>query len=209
MINKSNINKLISGVLATTIIFGVVSTSFEILKSFANSGFEEKVMGESNHQCVLGASYFSDEDDEYLFLDTDEVELYDDLEDVNGLKYVLDEENETATLEKCENKNLETIKIPGFVFSNSKKYEVTQIGNSAFEDCRLLKSVEVSENVKSIGNSAFRMCVKLKSIKLPSKLQNINNLTFYCCIDLEEINMPQELENIGYYAFYNCCSLKN
>ena len=43
MINKSNINKLISGVLATTIIFGVVSTSFEIFKSFANSGFEEKV----------------------------------------------------------------------------------------------------------------------------------------------------------------------
>ncbi|MBR0394709.1 MAG: leucine-rich repeat protein, partial [Alistipes sp.] len=46
-------------------------------------------------------------------------------------------------------------------FDGSK---VTSIGNSAFWDCELLKSITIPDSVTSIGSSAFLKCSSLTSI---------------------------------------------
>lgn len=45
---------------------------------------------------------------------------------------------------------------------------VISIGDFAFEQCKYLKEIELSDNISAIGKSAFYDCAALKSITLPS-----------------------------------------
>ena len=48
------------------------------------------------------------------------------------------------------------VNIPASVSYNNKTYSVTSIGNSAFDRCSGLTSIEIPNSVTSIGSGAFR-----------------------------------------------------
>jgi hypothetical protein len=71
------------------------------------------------------------------------------------------------------------IVIPDTVVYKGEKYPVTEIGEGAFMNCRMLTSITIPKTVKVIGSSAFRDCANLKAIhcQIESPLP-VDNLTF-------------------------------
>ena len=56
---------------------------------------------------------------------------------------------------------------------------VTNIGNSAFEICSNLTSVEIPNSVTSIGDNAFNSCKSLTSVEIPNSVTSIGNGAFF------------------------------
>ena len=88
-------------------------------------------------------------------------------------------------------------------------FTVTEIGDSAFRNCKLIVSVSIPDSVTSIGSSAFIYCSWLTSVTFGenSKLESIGDSAFSECSSLTSITIPDRVTSIGDSAFYNCSSL--
>ena len=86
---------------------------------------------------------------------------------------------------------------------------VTSIGDSAFEGCKFLQSINIPNSVTSIGNSAFEECKFLQAINIPDSVISIGNSAFWGCTSLQSINIPDSVTSIGNMAFYGCKSLQS
>ena len=87
---------------------------------------------------------------------------------------------------------------------------VTKINSGAFQNKEIVTVAFENENkISQIGDSAFSQCKSLKNIQLPSKLNTISQSLFSECSALQSINIPSAIENIGIKAFYLCTSLQN
>ena len=84
---------------------------------------------------------------------------------------------------------------------------VTTIGNSAFCECDSLTSINIPNSVTTIGNSAFCECDSLTSINIPNSVTTIGNSAFCECDSLTSINIPNSVTTIGDSAFCECNSL--
>lgn len=60
--------------------------------------------------------------------------------------------------------SLESIKIPAKIKHNDTTYVIIGIGDSAFYNCRRLRSISIPYSVRSIGKDAFNNCKSLQSI---------------------------------------------
>ena len=87
-------------------------------------------------------------------------------------------------------------------------YQVTSIGNYAFDGCRGLTSVIIPSCVTSIGHYAFQDCSGLTSITIPSSVTSIGWYAFSGCSGLTSITIPNSVTNIGLRAFQKCSSLQ-
>lgn len=83
------------------------------------------------------------------------------------------------------------------------------VGESEFEGCIYLKSVDIPDSVTSIGSCAFEDCVSLKSISIPDSVTSIGDYAFKRCESLESIVIPEGVTVIGDYLFADCVSLKS
>lgn len=84
---------------------------------------------------------------------------------------------------------------------------VTSIGKSAFKNCAVLESINLSDSVATIGESAFSYCKSLKNINLPKNLTIIEKETFKGCESLEGIEFSDTVTTIGESSFENCKAL--
>ena len=85
---------------------------------------------------------------------------------------------------------------------------VKTIGNSAFYDCRSLKSIEMSPNVTEIGDSAFESCYSLKKIDVPTVLVKMGSNVFNDCKSLTSVNIPEGVTIIPKGTFEGCSKLE-
>ena len=85
---------------------------------------------------------------------------------------------------------------------------VTDIGMSAFRDCRNLKAVTIPNSVNYIGLWAFTNCEKLQSVVFPDSITYIDGGAFCNCSSLSNIAIPLNTLQIGGSAFANCDSIK-
>ena len=74
---------------------------------------------------------------------------------------------------------------------------VEYIGNSAFEGCSNLQTINLPDTITTIGGSCFRNCTKINNVKLPSNLKTLNGQTFAGCTNLQNIELPQNLESLN------------
>ena len=74
-------------------------------------------------------------------------------------------------------------------------------------DLIALRSVTLSEGLKTIGEGAFSGCTAIQSLKLPNSLERIEGSAFSGCTGLRSINLPDNLEIIKEYAFDGCTAL--
>ena len=72
-----------------------------------------------------------------------------------------------------------------------------------------LVSAEIGTLCTSIGDSAFNGCIGLTSIDIPNNVTSIGGNAFYCCFSLTSIDIPDSVTSIGLGAFYQCTSLTN
>lgn len=73
----------------------------------------------------------------------------------------------------------------------------TIIGNSAFYDCKNLKSVTIPDSVTRISAQTFKRCRSLESITIPNGVTYIGEGTFSNCDKLTSVKLPESLEIIG------------
>ncbi|MBQ8374118.1 MAG: leucine-rich repeat protein [Clostridia bacterium] len=104
------------------------------------------------------------------------------------------------------NDNLTT--IPKKMFYNCKTNlksftmpsSVTTLGDSAFQNCTGLTSINVS-NVTSYGASLFQGCTELSSVTLNMNATALGNSMFQGCTNLKEITLPTALTKMGTSTF--------
>ena len=86
---------------------------------------------------------------------------------------------------------------------------VTTIGESAFEGCTEIESVQYDgTSVVTISPSAYKNCQSLQETVLPSSLQTIGYSAFEQCSSLEKVVLPDSLQSLGASAFKNCHHLQ-
>ena len=78
------------------------------------------------------------------------------------------------------------------------------VGDRAFNECKSMKHIALSEGIVSLGNGAFWNSQHLESIRLPQSLINIGNNAFNNCLALNSITIPENVEKIGQGAFKLC-----
>ncbi|MCQ2523385.1 MAG: leucine-rich repeat domain-containing protein [Lachnospiraceae bacterium] len=94
--------------------------------------------------------------------------------------------------------------VPDTVEFEDEEYDVVEIGQYAFKNCKKAKSITVGSNVKSIKDGAFYGCVNLTTVKLPNSLKTIGNKVFVNCLKLKSITIPKNVKSIGKSAFLGC-----
>ena len=118
----------------------------------------------------------------------------------SGLSYTLINENsgyEVSGIGECTDEN---IVIP----ETYQGLPVVRIGDKAFYDNYLIKTIKIPESVRSIGENAFAFCFNLFSVDLHENIYEIKDETFYCCTSLTQITLPKRLSRIGDFAFGGC-----
>lgn len=124
---------------------------------------------------------------------------------IDGIWYRLEVNKQEAIIIKSKEEIYNgDIVIPSSFFFEGITYTVTQIGDSAFEYCECLTSVDIPENTLSIGNSAFSGCKGLVSVTGGEKVRYIGNNAFNNCKRLEIFEIKDSLEVIGNEAFAYC-----
>ena len=89
-------------------------------------------------------------------------------------------------------RKLKSVAMPG---------TVTDVGESAFENCSGLKAVVLPDGVTSIGAWTFSGCGGLTSVVLPESVKFIGNDAFRGCGNLASITVPSNVVSIGHNAF--------
>lgn len=124
---------------------------------------------------------------------------------IDGINYELDKLTRKAKVVKSKEKYTGDITIPSSVrYGIFKKYQVTSIGNCAFENCDALTSVIIPGGVTSIGEKAFFDCEGLTSIKIPNSVTSIPKEAFSFCSSLTSVNIGNSVTSIDGDAF-ECC----
>ena len=80
------------------------------------------------------------------------------------------------------------------------------IGEEMFYQSKL-KTVVIPANATTIGNSAFEQCASLISIDIPANVETIGTAVFIFCSSLTSIEIPASVETIKASAFKGCSSL--
>ena len=114
------------------------------------------------------------------------------------------------------------------IFVDLSQAAITEIGNSAFNGCRLLEEVTFPDTLTKIGDLAFNGCKSLKEVTFPDTLQTIGyqafnsnekltsvdlsnttvttlgKLTFSKCTALREVILPSNLTELASSVFTDC-----
>lgn len=157
----------------------------------------------------------------------------DDAVEINGVWYLLDAENQSATVSKSPTgaKYSGEILIPGSVTYEGVDYDVKAIAPRAFSGCSEIISVIIGNNVTTIGESAFSysslvsayigdgvvtidryafyLCSSLVDVSIGNGVTTIGTSAFQWCSQLPSIIIGSSVASIGESAFYDCSSLKN
>ncbi len=120
-------------------------------------------------------------------------------------KFIYDELEDGSLSIKAYTGEDTNVVIPNEV--NGKK--VTKIGDSAFENCKAIESVEIPAGVVSIGSSAFEDCTSLERIELSDSIISIGSSIFRNCASLQVVKLPSGITKIPYYAFAYCNTLQD
>ena len=102
--------------------------------------------------------------------------------------------------------NLE-LEIPSSCNINETSYNIIGIGENAFKDKTILKTVKIPASIIDIGESAFEGCTNLTAVgSLTTKDLQIGSSAFKDCTKLANIVIPSRTSVVGANAFYGCNS---
>jgi hypothetical protein len=106
-------------------------------------------------------------------------------------------------------------KIPDNTFKGCAALEaivipdhITEVGNSAFANCKVLANVTFSATMTAIPERMFENCDALTAIELPAGIKSVGRYAFSECDELTTFIFNEGLETVGTGLFMNSGSLK-
>ena len=99
--------------------------------------------------------------------------------------------------------SLKSVVIPNNVTTMQEGW----MGGLAFENCKNLHSVTLSNALTKIAGRTFDRCINLTSIEIPNSIDTIGEYAFADCSNLKSVTIGQNVTHIESYAFSNCSSL--
>ncbi len=118
---------------------------------------------------------------------------------------------DNATITKPTNSSLTTADIPSYIYNKTenKRYKVTEIAASAFENCTSLTSVTIPNTIEAIRTKAFYKCTGLTTIVVPDSVTHIESRVFEYCQKVAGLTLSKNLASLGDYAFKGMTALKS
>lgn len=86
-------------------------------------------------------------------------------------------------------------RISEVIFSENSKLE--GIGNNAFENCKLLTSINIPKNITYIDDEAFSGCHVLENLNLPAEIEELGDNVIEDCRSISSITIPEGITDIG------------
>ena len=83
---------------------------------------------------------------------------------VDGIYYNIVTKAKTAEVTEGDNEYSGDVTIPETITVDNVVYNVTSIGNDAFEECTGLTSITIPNSVTYIGDEAFRGCKNIENV---------------------------------------------
>ena len=124
----------------------------------------------------------------------------------NNMNFLIKEND--AILFKYTGKKKE-VSIPDTIEINGSAYNVTTIGERAFEGCEFIEKITIPNSVTSIGDNAFYRCSSLTSITIPDSVTSIGAYAFENCSSIKSIVIPNSVTTIEQSAFHGCSALES
>ncbi|MBQ7760929.1 MAG: leucine-rich repeat domain-containing protein [Clostridia bacterium] len=108
--------------------------------------------------------------------------------------------------DELKNTEFASLLLEDIEFFDASENEI--IKKCAFENCRKLKKVAISDKLRIIEESAFKKCSSLEEVILPESLERIEESAFQGCSSLKRIVIPPRVTCIPKCAFTGCSSLE-
>ena len=133
----------------------------------------------------------------------------DNIEVIDGFRYLLDSSTKTATLlPNTEKYTDDNIAVPECVKAkDGNNYKVTAFGDGCFENYGFITSITIPSSVTSLGKECFEYCNGLTSIIIPSSVTSLGERCFSGCSGLISITLPSSVTSLGKYCFGGCSGL--
>ena len=127
--------------------------------------------------------------------------------EIGGINYYIETKPQIAEVIEMRPKYSGDIVIPSTVEYEGVTYNVTSIGDYAFNRCSGLTSVTIPNSVTSIKSLAFSDCSSLTSVTIPNSVTYIDGAAFDGCSGLTSITIGNSVISIYSCAFYGCSGL--
>ena len=115
-----------------------------------------------------------------------------DAVEIDGIYYNLITKGKIAEVTSNPNKYSGSVAIPEKINCEGVEYDVTSIGNYAFNGCSGLSSITIPNSVTSIGETAFYSCTGLTSVVIGGGVKTIRRQAFSNCPELTDVTCYAE-----------------
>ena len=78
---------------------------------------------------------------------------------------------------------------------------VSSIGDSLFEGCIGLQSIDIPQSITKIGAWAFAGCQKIAGVRVPAAVTCIGHGAFSKCDRLAQLILPNNVAELGPHTF--------
>ena len=128
--------------------------------------------------------------------------------ELNGICYNINSDGNTVTVTYYGSSFVESmfyysgnVNITSTVQYGGKSYNVTAIGNDAFQMCNMVTGISLPSSIVTIGNNAFKGC-GITSFVLPKSVTYLGNDILNGCKSLESIIVDNQ--NTVFDSRFNC-----
>ena len=128
--------------------------------------------------------------------------------EADGICYNINSDGNTVTVTYYGSSFIESmfyysgnVNIPSIVQHGGKWYNVTTIGNDAFQMCNMVTGISLPSSIITIGNNAFKGC-GITSFNLPASVTSLGNDILNGCKSLESITVDNQ--NTVFDSRFNC-----
>ncbi len=115
----------------------------------------------------------------------------------DSLHYDLNADNTATVVADASYKNMTHVEVPERINFHGLIFPVKGIGDSCFNNCMKLESVNLPNSVTCLEKGCFYNCTALTDVTIPSSVTSLTSFCFKGCTSLTSFNIPSSVTELG------------